>query len=503
MLLIFPPVAKPCEPPAGIARLAAALHGHGLPCRLLDANMEGMLWLLGQPCDAPDTWSRRALRNIPANLAGLRDLQTYRSLDRYSRAVRDVNRALAVASRESGAIVGLGDYRHSELSPLASSDLLYAAEHPEQNPFYPWFGKRLAECLDGVTVVGFSLNYLGQALCSFAMIGFVRRYAPHLRIVLGGGLVTSWLSRPGWRNPFGGLVDHLVAGPGEHFLLSLGGTEGAQPGHITPDYSALALTDYLSPGLILPYSAAGGCYWNRCSFCPERAEGNAYAPLPVNRAMADLHTLVARTRPTLLHLLDNAVSPALLGALADEPVGVPWYGFARIGPELADPDFCRALRRSGCVMLKLGLESGDQGVLERLGKGIDLATASRVLLNLKEAGIKVYLYLLFGTPAETEAAARHTLEFVVRHREAIGFMNLALFNMPVNADEADDYETEPFYDGDLSLYTGFRHPQGWGRKQVRHFLTHEFTRNPFVTTILKSDPPLFTSNHAPFFVEQG
>ena len=138
MLLIFPPVAKPCEPPAGIARLAAALHGHGLPCRLLDANMEGMLWLLGQPCDAPDTWSRRALRNIPANLASLRDLQTYRSLDRYSRAVRDVNRALAVAGRESGAIVGLGDYRHSEFSPLASSDLLYAAEHPEQNPFYPW-----------------------------------------------------------------------------------------------------------------------------------------------------------------------------------------------------------------------------------------------------------------------------------------------------------------------------------------------------------------------------
>ena len=263
--------------------------------------------------------------------------------------------------------------------------------------------------------------------------------------------------------------------------------------------SSLPLAGSLSPGLFLPYSTAGGCYWNRCSFCPERAEGNRYTPIPVSQAMADLHALTAATRPALLHLLDNAVSPAFLAALANDPPGVPWYGFARIGPELADPDFCQALRRSGCVMLKLGLESGDQGVLDRLGKGIDVATASRVLLNLKQAGIGVYLYLLFGTPVETEAEARHTLEFIVRHHEEIGFLNLAIFNMPINAEEAGDYGTEPFYAGDLSLYTGFRHPQGWDRKQARRFLSHEFKRNPDVAAILKNDPPLFTSNHAPFF----
>jgi len=502
MLLIFPPVAKACEPPAGIARLAAALHGHNIPCRVLDANLEAQLWLLGQPCPASDTWSRRATKNLPNNLAGLRDMRTYQSADRYSRAVRDVNRVLAVSGGEQGATVGLADYQHRQLSPLASGDLIHSAEHPEENPFFPWFSTRLPECLDNVGTVGLSLNYLGQALCSFAMIGFIRQRFPHITIVLGGGLVTSWMSRPDWRNPFGGLADHLVAGPGEAFLLALAGVASEQR-HVRPDYSSLPLTDYLSPGLILPYSTAGGCYWNRCSFCPERAEGNRYSPIPVSQAMADLHALAAATRPVLLHLLDNAVSPAFLAALANDPPGVPWYGFARIGPELADPDFCRALRRSGCVMLKLGLESGDQGVLDRLGKGIDVAMASRVLLNLKQAGIGVYLYLLFGTPAETEVEARHTLEFVVRHQEAIGFLNLAIFNMPVNAEEAGDYGTEPFYEGDLSLYTGFRHPQGWDRKQVRRFLSHEFKRDPAVAAILKNDPPQFTSNHAPFFTGIG
>jgi radical SAM superfamily enzyme YgiQ (UPF0313 family) len=158
-----------------------------------------------------------------------------------------------------------------------------------------------------------------------------------------------------------------------------------------------------------------------------------------------------------------------------------------------------ALKRSGCVMLKLGLESGDQEVLDKLQKGIDTGMASRVLKNLNKAGIAVYLYLLFGTPAETRLEAGRTLEFVVRHRELISFMNLALFNMPIGGHEAGEFETEAFYEGDLSLYTSFRHPHGWGRKQVRQFLNNEFKREPAVAAILKNDPPLFTSNHAAFF----
>jgi len=34
---------------------------------------------------------------------------------------------------------------------------------------------------------------------------------------------------------------------------------------------------------------------------------------------------------------------------------------------------------------------------------------------------------------------------------------------------------------------------------VRRFLDHEFRREPAVAAILRNDPPLFTSNHAPFF----
>jgi len=501
MLLIFPPAAKPCEPPAGIAKLAGALNAQGIFCTVLDANLEGLLHLMRKPRTAIDTWTRRAVKNSSSNLAALRDPRIYRFSDHYSRAVKDVNRVLEASVREFHAILGLADYHHQQLSPVRSGDLIIAAEHPEQNPFFPWFSRRLPEILNKTSspLIGFSLNYLSQALSTFAMIGFIRREFPGLKIVLGGGLVTSWMKGPAWKDPFGGLVDHFIAGPGEGPLLELLGFKEIGHTHVTPDYGSLPHEEYLSPGFILPYSGSSGCSFRKCSFCPETAEDNPYVPVPAELAMTELRSLIAKTDPILVHLLDNAVSPALMQALVNEPPGVPWYGFARIGNELADRDYCMQLKRSGCRMLKLGLESGDQGVLDRLRKGIDLATASLVLKNLHAAGIAAYVYLLFGTPVETIGEARTTLEFVAAHRDAITFLNLAIFNMPVCGHEARERGTEHFYEGDLSLYTAFKHPHGWDRKAVRRFLDIEFKKHPAVSAILKNDPPIFTSNHAAFF----
>ena len=506
MLLIHPPVAKPCEPPAGIAKLCGALSSHGIPVEVLDANLEGLLDLLREPSlPSADTWTKRASRNLSRHLNTLREWKTYQHVDRYKRAVSDVNRVLDQTARPLGAHLGLANYQRQDLSPNRSADLIRAAERPEENPFYPCFRKRLLEFVQekNPSFVGLSLNYLSQALCAFAMIGLLKREVPRLPLVLGGGLVTSWMRKPGWTNPFNGLVDHLVAGPGEEPLLSILGVksgEQATDRHDAPDYGRLPLNDYLSPGFVLPYSASSGCYWNRCSFCPERAEGNPYVPIPGKKVIGDLQGLIKGHRPALVHLVDNAISPALLKAISDNPLGAPWYGFARMTHPLTDPDFCTTLKRSGCVMLKLGLESGDQGVLDQMQKGISLEEASTVLKSLKRVGIATYVYLLFGTPSEGLEEARKTLEFVVTHHEDIDFLNVAIFNLPVYGPDTQQLNTRVFYEGDLSLYVDFEHPKGWSRKKVRQFLDKEFGRHPAIAPIIRRDPPVFTSNHAPFFV---
>ena len=518
VLLVHPPLVRPGEPPAGLARLAGALRVHRIRHGVIDANIEGLQHLLkshaGIPSNAggngaarddlPDTWTRRARRRLDEHLALMKDPRGYNSIDRYRRAVADLCRVLEKSVGDSPIRISLSDYEDRTLSPLKSSDLIRAAERPADNPFHAYFRERLLRQMEiePFDLAGFSLNYLSQALCCFAMIGFLRKLEAGITIVLGGGLVTSWLSRPGWRSPFQGLVDQCVAGPGEGPLLSMLGVAPTRDA-VTPEYGDFPLSDYLSPGFVLPYSASRGCYWRRCTFCPEKVEENPYRPMLSGRVARDLRLLQTAKEPALLHFLDNAMSPALLRFLAREPVGVPWYGFARISPEIADPEFCMALRRSGCVMLKLGIESGAQQVLDRLHKGVELETAAKTLKALKAAGIAAYVYLLFGTPAESEEDALRTLDFTVRHHERIGFLNVAVFNLPAFSPEAETLETESFYEGDLSLYRTFVHPAGWSRASVRNFLNRAFKRHPAVAPILRRDPPYFTSGHAPFFARDA
>jgi len=150
-------------------------------------------------------------------------------------------------------------------------------------------------------------------------------------------------------------------------------------------------------------------------------------------------------------------------------------------------------------MLKLGLESGNQNVLDSMEKGIDLHLASTVLENLHAAGIATYVYLLFGTPAESLTEAEQTLSFVKKHHKFITFLNLAIFNLPRYSMETSQLMVSDFYNGDLSIYSNFSHPKGWNRREIRHFLDTRFKRDADIGAILKRDPPFFTSNHAPFF----
>jgi hypothetical protein len=506
MLLIHPPISKPSEPPPGLACLYAHLKAAGKEVRAWDANIEGLLWLMRVSGEDPGgaAWRRRAVRGFSKNLAGIRNPALYASFPAYMRAVSDLGRLLTDFA--PGWRLSLTNLACDSLSPVRSCDLLAAAEQYTKNPFYTFFSEKLDSFFAARSfgTIGISVNFLSQALTAFAIAGYARRAFPGVRIVMGGGLITSWLCRYNLGGLFGGLIDRFVSGPvdsADALAAVTGGVAGnkACSRGTAYDYTPFDLDAYLSPGRVIPLNFSSGCWWGRCSFCPERAEGNRYTPLGVARAGEIIEELTARYRPALLHITDNAISLALLKHVASRPPGAPWYGFARITAELGDTDLCVALKRSGCAMLCLGIESGSDRVLQEMNKGFDTSLAETVLKNLAQAGIPVYAYLLFGTPWETGDDANKTLDFCVRNSSFIDYMNVSIFNLPVSSPEAGHLETRPFYDGDLALYTDFTHPNGWSRSSVRSFLEKEFKRHMAISPIIRRDPPSFTSNHAPFF----
>ena len=255
MLLIHPPVVKPSEPPAGIAKLSGALSTHGIKHNVLDLNLECLLAILScQTLLSADTWTSRSQRNFTRNIDLLRSGRGYESMDRYKRAVADLHHLFQVHGGSQVKRLSFSDYQHISLSPVRSSDLLKAFEDYKKNLFYPYFSDRLRIVLEktGVNFVGFSLNYLSQALCTFAIIGFIKKTMPGVKVILGGSLVTSWMRINAWKNQFKGIIDHVISGPGEHPLLSILGLSTQKHQHYYPSFHKFPLNEYLTPGPILP-----------------------------------------------------------------------------------------------------------------------------------------------------------------------------------------------------------------------------------------------------------
>ncbi|MCU0600174.1 MAG: cobalamin B12-binding domain-containing protein, partial [Desulfobacterales bacterium] len=225
VLFIHPPVSKPCEPPAGIARLSWALKSTGIDCRIYDANLEGLLHLLGHPAKAADTWTRRAVAGISGNLIALRSGSLYQNKEKYKRAVNDINRVIHKTGLAAGVHITLSNYTSPGLLPVRSSDLLRSAETFSENPFFSAFSQGISNRINqqNPDIIGLSVNFMSQALSAFAIAGYIREEFPKLRIVMGGGLISSWKKIPGFDNPFAGLVDDLVAGPGEQAMLVMCG----------------------------------------------------------------------------------------------------------------------------------------------------------------------------------------------------------------------------------------------------------------------------------------
>jgi len=508
LLLIHPPVSLPCEPPPGMTLLAGRLRAAGLEVAQVDANVEALHSLLASASeeDADSMAQQRAVRHRDRALRQLRNAEGYENADRYRTAVWTLRQLLRLSCSGKSGRVDLAAYQEPSLSPFRYTDLRTAAESWPRSPFADYF-QRLAKRAAALRprAIGLSLNYLHQALPGAALAGALRAQCGATPIVAGGGLVSCWRGRLD-AVALKPAIDRLVFGDGTRPLLSLAGIDDPPPAtsRAGPDYEGAPWDHYLAPTRIATLSTSQGCFWNKCKYCPEAAGGRPFSMLHGERLPQVVEEVCRHSEAGLLHLTDSAIPLACLKLLGSRPWPARWYGFTRFHRSLADPSLCRSLRRSGCAMLQLGLESGSPRVLRRLNKGVDLAVASETLRALAGEGVQVYLYVMFGIPGETQEDAQLTLEFVRSHAPWIRFINTSLLNLPLSAAAETDLNLAPYPgDNDLSLYVGFTAQQGWDRRSARHFLEREFARQPEVAAILRRTPSVFQANHGPFFGREG
>jgi hypothetical protein len=214
ILLIYPPLVKACEPPVGIARLAACVRHQGVHCDLWDANWEGQMALLQSSAqtgqDLPRTRQARSrmqedldyLRHpdgIPPLIAIIGGPPPQPSHAHRSQTVPPAPPAWRIFSTSGCSRWPAMICCMRPNIPKSSLSTLFFQEQLQ---------RRLAQ--NGPDLIGLSLNYLTKALCAFSLIGMLRRMIPNVSCN-ARRRTDHLLDVPAVAQPFAGLVDDLVA----------------------------------------------------------------------------------------------------------------------------------------------------------------------------------------------------------------------------------------------------------------------------------------------------
>ena len=78
-----------------------------------------------------------------------------------------------------------------------------------------------------------------------------------------------------------------------------------------------------------------------------------------------------------------------------------------------DEELAKIMYKSGCRLVSIGVESGSQMMLDKIGKGTTLDEIRNTVKILKKNKIKIYNYFVIGLPWETEETVEETIKFAI------------------------------------------------------------------------------------------
>jgi anaerobic magnesium-protoporphyrin IX monomethyl ester cyclase len=180
------------------------------------------------------------------------------------------------------------------------------------------------------------------------------------------------------------------------------------------DYTRWDLIDEIPEKI--PFRTSIGCPY-RCRFC-DFCQLYPHIFLRSQESLSKELTLVKNRlgqNPAIIHVSDDNVFInkkrvfEVCDAIADSGLN-RWIGFMR-GGEYSEKEMA-AIERSGLMMGKIGVESGDPGQLVRMNKHQKIENVKRGVEQLDAHGISVLMTFVVGFPGETRQTLRNTADFL-------------------------------------------------------------------------------------------
>jgi len=95
-----------------------------------------------------------------------------------------------------------------------------------------------------------------------------------------------------------------------------------------------------------------------------------------------------------------------------QKLAISWVCNSRVG--LLNEEMLLLMKKAGCYLIKFGVESGVQRILDNSKKGIKVADIEKTFRLCREAKIDTHAHIMIGMPGDTQETVEKTIEFVCK-----------------------------------------------------------------------------------------
>jgi anaerobic magnesium-protoporphyrin IX monomethyl ester cyclase len=399
----------------------------------------------------------------------LRDPELFYDYPRYCQAVNDVIAWMSYVGTAGFPGQFSGGFQLMATPGVAMGSVAALTDHDVlarySRPFQAYYEDVLIPRLraGGYDVVGVSIAYNWQLPFALWLMRLIRAALPGTFLIAGGTEVSDTWKYARDKSMFFQVFadcDALVVGEGETAYTAILEAVGAGklpakhpnvrlhprygpvrplPAHYEslaelppPDFSNLPWDLYLSPEPFVYYAPTRGCYWNKCTFCDYGLNGDSptspWRQDTVDLMMRDVTEIAKQAR--FIYFSVDVLAPAKLLQFAERAVAdrldIRWGAEIRLEKYWSD-ERCELLRRSGCVAVSVGFESGNQRILDLIDKGTRPAQVKRTITAMTKAGVAVQMMGFTGFPTETVDEAMDSVNFLRDNRDQWTFGGLGDF----------------------------------------------------------------------------
>lgn len=324
------------------------------------------------------------------------------------------------------------------LDPQVLMEVLHPEDFPQRLPLSDGVLRQVERHADRLAELGDVFLFSANIITYYAAAGLAQRLRQRGRKTAVGGPsvrfapIRDLLLRCG-------AFDAAVVGEGEPVVTALvaglrrgsvaglpgvawldgdpvGGVVRAEPPAPPPDLHALP--DPLFPREhvrdFVPILAARGCA-ARCSYCSEPFHWTLRRRTP-EAVVAEMDRAAERYGCENFHFHDDTINEDLrwfdrfLALLEARGGRYRWESFC--GPMGLDQERLHRMRRAGCVLLKMGVQSFSHDTLKRMRRLRHADRLKEAIVAAERAGISMHYDMLICFPGETEDDHRHNLRVV-------------------------------------------------------------------------------------------